>query len=100
MVVFDLKKNCSDKLEVEELLHEYGDDDVNAALVIGADNSSATANEAPKIFAIDHFEVVHLDDVVEIDVRIGKGTGEGRRWRVASGIPDRFRYSDDGVIFG
>jgi len=67
-VVFDLNKICGDEYGVQDGSHEYGDDEVNATLVIGANNGSAAAKEAPKIFAIHHFDFVHLNEMVEIDV--------------------------------
>jgi len=54
-VVFDLDKYCGDEFGVQDGSHEYKDDDINATLVIGANNGSAAAKEAPKIFAIHHF---------------------------------------------
>ena len=66
-VVFDLNRQGSDTLRVQDGSHECGYDDVNGPLVRGADNGSAAANEGTKIFAINNFEVVHLDEMVEID---------------------------------
>jgi hypothetical protein len=39
---------------------------------IGANNRSTTAKEVPKIFAIHHFEVMCLNEIVKIDVGFGK----------------------------
>ena len=56
--------------------HEYGNENANSVVIIGAANGSTAANEGSMIFAVDHFKVVHLN---EIDVRFDKGAREGCR---------------------
>ena len=79
-VVFDLNKNCGNRSRVQDISPKHGDDEINATLVAGTNNGSPAAKEAPKIFAIQHFRVVHLDEMVEIDVGFGKQLCEGCRW--------------------
>ena len=72
-VIFDLDKDRGDKFWVHNRSHEHGDQDVNTTLIVSTYDGSPTANGTPKKDAVDHFKVVHFNEVVKIDVCFAEG---------------------------